>query len=374
MIFNILNYSLILVLLTYLYAFQKLRYDVIIILAILSLTPFVLALIMSQTYNSDVIQFTFHASKFRSFLGLHEFHYTLHDIYKLDKPISKPVSLSGMFYAYLVPLPFIENYMSLGFFNWFIYIIFICFLILRKKIDGLLLFFLLFYPSIILYCSLALRDTIILIVTILTILFLIEKRFIFSLFFLFIVFALRPQNAYLLLPIVIFYSFWYNNLFGSSKIIKILFTIVPFIIILISYSSELIQWVSDYRIARSRENLIAVENIQLASNLYSFFLMITNSIPRFFIEPTIFNASNLFQFIQAVENMIIIVLIFYVFLKSYKLGFSKSIFWLFSLLFIAGIYGYAQSNIGTLTRYKYVFIAAYIFAINYDLKLNYKKY
>ena len=175
MFFNALNYSLILVLLTYLFFFQKLRLDVLISLAFLSLTPFLLGLIMSQTYNSDVIQFTYHARKFRHLVGLHEFNYTLHDILKLDKPLFKPVSLSGMFYAYLVPLPFIEDYISLGFFNWYIYILFM-FFGPEKNIDGLLLFFLLFFPSIVLYCSLALRDNIILIVTILTFLFLIEKK------------------------------------------------------------------------------------------------------------------------------------------------------------------------------------------------------
>tara|TARA_Y100000590_G_scaffold55884_4_gene58562 strand:+ start:19226 stop:20221 length:996 start_codon:yes stop_codon:yes gene_type:complete len=328
---------------------------------------------MSQTYNSDVIQFTYHASKFRSLLGLHEFNYTFHDILKLDKPLSTPVSLSGILYAYLVPLPFIENYISLGFFNWFIYIFFISFLILKKKIDGFLLFFLLFYPSIVLYCSLALRDTIILILTLLTFLFLIEKKYILSLLFLFLVFAFRPQNAYLLLPLILFYSLWFNNIIGSSNLLKILLTLVSSFIILINYNAELIQIVNDYRIARAREDLFLVEDVPLANDLQSFFIMVVSSIPRFFIEPTIFNASNLFQFVQASENIATIFLIIYVYNNSRKLGFGKSMFWILSLFFIAGIYGYTQSNIGALTRYKYVFIVLYIFAVNYDVKLNFKK-
>ena len=373
MLFNLLNYSLILVLLSYLTIFHKLRLDVTISLVFLSLTPFLLTFFMSQTYNSDVIQFTYHASKFRSLLGLHEFNYTLHDILKLDKPLSKPVSLSGILYAYLVPLPFIENYISLGFFNWFIYIFFISFLILKKKIDGFLLFFLLFYPSIVLYCSLALRDTIILILTLLTFLFLIEKKYILSLLFLFLVFAFRPQNAYLLLPLILFYSLWFNNIIGSSNLLKILLTLVSSLIILINYNTELIQIVNDYRIARAREDLFLVEDVPLANNLQSFFIMVASSIPRFFIEPTIFNASNLFQFVQASENIATIFLIIYVYNNSRKLGFGKSMFWILSLFFIAGIYGYTQSNIGALTRYKYVFIVLYIFAVNYDVKLNFKK-
>ncbi len=373
MLFNLLNYSLILVLLSYLTIFHKLRLDVTISLVFLSLTPFLLTFFMSQTYNSDVIQFTYHASKFRSLLGLHEFNYTFHDILKLDKPLSTPVSLSGILYAYLVPLPFIENYISLGFFNWFIYIFFISFLILKKKIDGFLLFFLLFYPSIVLYCSLALRDTIILILTLLTFLFLIEKKYILSLLFLFLVFAFRPQNAYLLLPLILFYSLWFNNIIGSSNLLKILLTLVSSFIILINYNAELIQIVNDYRIARAREDLFLVEDVPLANDLQSFFIMVVSSIPRFFIEPTIFNASNLFQFVQASENIATIFLIIYVYNNSRKLGFGKSMFWILSLFFIAGIYGYTQSNIGALTRYKYVFIVLYIFAVNYDVKLNFKK-
>ena len=366
---SIINYSFLLILLTYLHFFQKLNLNYILILALTSLVPFFLPLIMAITYNSDVIQFTYSANKFRSFIGLNELNYFTSTVDTLERVSFDHVSLSGMIYAYMIPVPFMDNFMSLGFFNRFIYIIFIAFLILRKKLDGLMMYILIFYPSIILYSNLALRDTLILIAMIFSIMYLIEKKYILSFIFLVLIYFLRPQNAILILPIIVVYALWFNNLFGSNRLWKSILIILIVTISVSIFSEWILDILNQYRIARYREDNISDENIYLAGNLIELLTVVFNFVPKFFLEPTILNFKNLFQLFQSIENIIIILLLIIVFVKLFGINKSKSVYWILALISIAGAYSYAQSNVGALARYKYVFIAMYFFAALYEIKL-----
>ena len=58
----------------------------------------------------------------------------------------------------LIPLPYIETFQSLGFFNRFILTVLIIWLYSSKNLRGWPLLFVIFYPSLLLYSSLALRD------------------------------------------------------------------------------------------------------------------------------------------------------------------------------------------------------------------------
>ena len=66
-----------------------------------------------------------------------------------------------------------------------------------------------------------------------------------------------------------------------------------------------------------------------------------------------------------------LLIIIYLFFSTAKIGFLKSIFWIACLIFIGGLYGYVQSNVGALVRYKFVFYAMYVCAVMYEVqKLN----
>ena len=68
--------------------------------------------------------------------------------------------VSNMMLAF-IPLPYVETFQSLGFFNRLLATIITIWLYASKNLRGWPLLFLLFYPSFILYSSLALRDTLI---------------------------------------------------------------------------------------------------------------------------------------------------------------------------------------------------------------------
>ena len=365
MLTNFVNYSIILALLSYLAFFRHVRLEIVLLLAIISLLPFFLSSILPAGYISDVLTYTHYAQRYRSEIGLHDLNISEYDYRSFDK-FYLLGDRTGVIYGYLIPLPFIDNIYSLGFFNRFVYIIFIAYLILKKKVDGLLLYFLILYPSMMLYTNIALRDTIILVIILLTIIFLVEKKLFLCFLFLVPLFILRPVNSYLLLPIYIFYSVLFYDIKSIKKYFLLFLISLIIIFISILYLDNIIQILNDYRTVRAREDGFKVENVILASNLFELVKMSFVSLPKFFIEPSIINFSNRFQFIQAVENLIILLFIISLFFYSFKLGKLKALFWILSLIFIAAIYVYAQSNIGALSRYKFVFIVMYIFAIFYE--------
>ena len=86
------------------------------------------------------------------------------------------VQTSGYFLA-LIPLPYVETIQSLGFFNRYIITLTIIWLYAAKNIRGWPLLFILLYPSLILYSSLALRDTLVLLFMLLPIVFFIAKMY-----------------------------------------------------------------------------------------------------------------------------------------------------------------------------------------------------
>ena len=76
----------------------------------------------------------------------------------------------------LMPLPFVETIQSLGFFNRYLFMILFIWIYNKNFLKGLPLYFILFYPSLIFYTSLSLRDPVVLFFMILGTVFLIEKK------------------------------------------------------------------------------------------------------------------------------------------------------------------------------------------------------
>ena len=73
------------------------------------------------------------------------------------------------------------------------------------------------------------------------------------------------------------------------------------------------------------------------------------------------------------ENILSIVILFIVLVKSTNLNKSRAIFWFGFLIAFALIYGITTINFGTLNRWKISIILVYIFASLLDCSLNEKK-
>ena len=135
------------------------------------------------------------------------------------------------------------------------------------------------------------------------------------------------------------------------------------------FFDQILERINDYKTARAAEDLIDPSRLLYASNLFELIFSIINNIPKFFLSPFPWEAKNVFMFIQSIENILILIFVIYLFFSCRKIGFSKNFFWIISLIFIGGLFGYVQSNIGGLSRYKFVFFAMYIVAILYEKQL-----
>ena len=96
--------------------------------------------------------------------------------FALDSFSESPTVENASWMLALIPLPYIETIQSLGFFNRFLVTILIIWLYSSKNLRGWPLLFMVFYPSLLLYSSLALRDSLVLIFMILSVMFFIENR------------------------------------------------------------------------------------------------------------------------------------------------------------------------------------------------------
>ena len=98
-----------------------------------------------------------------------------------------------------MPLPFVETIQSLGFFNRYLFMILFIWIYNKNFLKGLPLYFILFYPSLIFYTSLSLRDPVVLFFMILGTVFLIEKKYLISLISIIPLYFIKFQNFYFIL-------------------------------------------------------------------------------------------------------------------------------------------------------------------------------
>ena len=128
-------------------------------LCLFAFTPFFLnEVLFPASYMPDQFQYYNVSKGIRSFA--------------LDSFSESPTVENASWMLALIPLPYIETIQSLGFFNRFMVTVLIIWLYSSKNIRGWPLLFMVFYPSLLLYSSLTLRDTLVLIFMILSIIFL----------------------------------------------------------------------------------------------------------------------------------------------------------------------------------------------------------
>ena len=374
---DLVNYLTVILLISYLIYFNKLNIKIGLILACLSSFPiFLIGTIIPIDLVSDVIQYTLYTQHHRAELGLGA-SVNAEDFNTLSRHKGLTVDKIGFIYA-LVPIPFIDNFKSIGFSNKFLLILLISYIYSHKdRRDYFIIFFLLFFPSIIFYSSTGLKDTLVLVTMVPLAFFIVEKNLLATILFLFILYIFRTVNVILLVPIISVYFIVFSKLNINIKLFIILFTSIIALIFLYIKADSILDSLNNYRLARAYEDVFAANpsiaagtNIYIAGDFYQLTISILTESIRFFVLPSLFNADSLFEKIQSIENIFIIVLLSYLFYKLYLFNKMKCLFWILSLLFIAGIYGYVQTNVGTLVRYKFVFIAMFVTIIVHEIKFG----
>ena len=117
-------------------------------------------------------------------------------------------------------------------------------------------------------------------------------------------------------------------------------------------------------------SLVAELGYNPVNSIPEFILITIKGFFRFVLGPFIWSFENLFQLIQSIENIVIIMLMTGIlFTRKYFKETREKILYL-NVLLITGfsIYGFVVFNLGSAARYKFVFIGVYMILSYYLIK------
>ena len=277
------------------------------------------------------------------------------------------LSISNWIFA-TIPLPYVETIKSLGFFNRLVATVLIIWLYSSKNLRGWPLLFAIFYPSFLLYSSLALRDTLVLTFMILSIIFYIEKRMLLAIIVSLPLAIIKFQNFFL---IIIFFAIHSYFTRGSTiyryrhlLLVTILAVLAPFIL-------TIIELVDFYRRALFVEDGGLYSSYVHIRTFGEFFFASLQSAPYFLMKPLPWEVDSFLQFIQSIENFMILIFLIFIFFKASKVDKNIALKWFLYLIAAFSVYGLVIFNYGTAVRYKFPFVLIIVIGIAYELYLKY---
>jgi len=283
---------------------------------------------------------------------------------------SARVEISSRMLA-LIPLPYAETIQSLGFFNRLLVTVLTIWLYVSKNIRGWPLLFILFYPSLLLYSSIGLRDTLVLLFMTISVILFLEKRRLLALLFSLPLLYIKFQNFFLL---IIFYfihlSFSKGTFFHRSRYLLLPMTLA----VLTPFIMTIIQILDLYRRYFFIDDGGDPNLYVPIKNFAEFVIIALQSAPYFLIKPLPWEADSLIQFVQSLENIFLCAFLAYIFIKIFKFDREIALKWFIFLIAAFSIYGLTVFNFGTAARYKFPFVVIIIVGASYELYLKHGQF
>ena len=290
------------------------------------------------------------------------------------------MGFSSLIYA-AAPLPFINSVQSLAMMNFLIFLIIFVFMKKNNISSNSVDYFYLLFPSLLLYSSLALRDTLILLFMMIGLyMILIREKYLMGLLFSSPIIIFKFQN-YLMIVAAIMLFFYLKNAGGLRYGVMALFIIVgSFIPEKVPLVAQVYERLEIWRLALFYDQYmynweyIKEMNIDalyepLGTGLVLLYQIVKNFI-YMFLKPLIWEVDNPFQLIQSLENMVIFAMIIWInHQKVLNEKIKQKILFLNCLFFVSmTINGLVVFNFGSAVRYKFPFIAIYFVYFFYLLK------
>lgn len=268
-----------------------------------------------------------------------------------------------------IPLPFVMTVKSLGFFNKFLFIITFAFLYKKQILNNFSAYFILLYPSVILYTGLSLRDTLILCYMLLGVYFAVKRNIFLALFWLAPLWFIKFQNFLIMFPIIFYALFDLGKKGMSPRTGAIL--MLALIASLIASFPIAAPMINRFRLAMYTEDGGSnINNVDLINGISDFIYMGLTSGFYFFIKPLPWESSNVFQFIQSLENVFIVYLVVKLTIKGWKKNTRQLMFWLVLFVGSLSIYGLVVFNYGTAARYRFPFVLIYVIFVCYSCNIT----
>ncbi len=394
---DIINYSVILILIFSLIYIKNLNHHIATALVLTSAVPFAMPILIAlvkvdmtdqaayplavrflrlslwdvkefwTAMITDEARTSFEYSRFEVFEGKNFGEVRIREIFQFQRvPIA---------YLYsIIPLPFSESQISFALLNKFLFVMLIGYLIHKKALTNNLALIFILLPSCIIWTSVALRDTLVLSVMCLIVLFLIEHKLILTFFFLLVLALIKTQNFYMMSVITLFYVAFFYNRENIYRRYFVYFVILFAFIIFSSNFDKILEYFNEVRKAfYSFDHPLEPEGFkELVININ----MLPEIIFRgfvFYFNPAIWKADTVAKMLISLESLFFLLYTYSIYKNSNKKGKNIVIFWVVSLFFCLSIYGLLVENVGTAARWKFPFILTFILAISYNINKDKRK-
>lgn len=265
----------------------------------------------------------------------------------------------------IFPLPFVDQILDVALLSKGFFLLMVIYLYQKKYVNNASLIFLLFTPSILLYSSLALKETLIYATCVLSFILFYEKRIFYFIIISIALFFLKPIILTILITsfVIAWISEKIKNKFNVSlfKIYSIAI-LIALLVALVNIDLILVE-INKLRYSQWANDLFPpylYTEINKGNLLYEFFLQ---GVLNFYFSPYLSNFNNIFKLVQFMENIFLIAFIIYNFNNTIKAKYSM--FPILFLLFFSLLLGGLVFNSGTLTRYKVEIVLVYVVLSNY---------
>lgn len=300
--------------------------------------------------------------------------------------------ISEFLYA-LYPMPYVETFKSIGFMNKSIYCIILIYLNHKKLISKQLIWFLVIYPSAVLYTGLSLEEPLIVAFMIFGFTFLVRENYLALVFMIFILLATKSFMGLFLLLTSFFYIYFfklnYKFLFSAIFLFAGTFLWIKFGQDFIEYvnfrrqgfflenfentrtgSSNI--WLKDFTYTQSKQEALGLNIDELGR--FNFMFLFLEGIIKFLFSPYLWNVKNYFQTFQSMENILLLFVLLHFFILTFKIDKKRAIFWSLSLLLIYGCIGFIIFNDGAIARYRFMINISYLYVLLLDTRFSSPKY
>lgn len=279
--------------------------------------------------------------------------------------------VSGLFFS-LVPLPFIETINSLSFFNKLIFVVFTAYFYHIKVIKNKYLILFIFFPSILLYSSLSLKDNVVYVLCLSTIYNIINGNNLRTILLLLLLTAVKLISGLLLTTFYIAYRFLFSiyrkNNFKKNYTFLILITLIMIFFLSDQILEPINHHMYNFYLEAKIQDSETSSLIYINSFFHLVYKLIVSSIGAFFNPVFDLNKNLILRLILVLENIIFIYVLLNLFKDYFKKIEDRFIFWFSYLLLNYGVFNLLFFNPGTIGRYKYTITFGFIFAILCEIR------
>ena len=282
--------------------------------------------------------------------------------FDLIKDINSALLLPGTIYS-LFPTPVIYSFSTISIIARFLFLIVLIFVHKKYLKDKVVLFFLLFCPSIILYTSIGLRETFLFSFLILIFFYLEKHKINYVLILVSLLTLTKPEFGFMIILSLLGYYLYFFNKKNYFKLISLL--LVPVIFIL--FSDNILEYINKRYAGYYHEEFSIFPKIY--ENFFDLFITLPNAFLQFMVSP-LFQITNFFRFFQSIENLFIYIYLLLYFKLCFTKNKLKTLYWFIILFLNLSIYSIVVINPGSIARYKITLFLFIILSLKHFTKKN----